>query len=99
MSDTFIINKNTTVDDAKDMKARLDKASSKKDFLLNKPLAISYRAKLALLSFLFVIALIVEGFVLFFDKSIEIQTDLALKIHDQFTISEISSWHYTPLIL
>ncbi|EJG0764938.1 hypothetical protein C4G84_RS14030 [Vibrio parahaemolyticus O5:K30] len=99
MSDTFIINKNTTVDDAKDMKARLDKASSKKDFLLNKPLAISYRAKLALLSFLFVIALIVEGFALFFDKSIEIQTDLALKIHDQFTISEISSWHYTPLIL
>lgn len=99
MSDTFIINKNTTVDDAKDMKARLDKASSKKDFLLNKPLAISYRAKLALLSFLFLIALIVEGFVLFFDKSIEIQTDLALKIHDQFTISEISSWHYTPLIL
>lgn len=99
MSDTFIINKNTTVDDAKDMKARLDKVSSKKDFLLNKPLAISYRAKLALLSFLFVIALIVEGFVLFFDKSIEIQTDLALKIHDQFTISEISSWHYTPLIL
>ncbi|MDW1965974.1 hypothetical protein [Vibrio sp. Vb0587] len=99
MSDTFIINKNTTVDDAKDMKARLDKASSKKDFLFNKPLAISYRAKLALLSFLFVIALIVEGFVLFFDKSIEIQTDLALKIHDQFTISEISSWHYTPLIL
>ncbi|ARN69315.1 hypothetical protein AKG60_18275 [Vibrio parahaemolyticus] len=99
MSDTFIINKNTTVDDAKGMKARLDKASSKKDFLLNKPSAISYRAKLALLSLLFVIALIVEGFVLFFDKSIAIQTDLALKINDQFTISEISSGYYTHLIL
>ncbi|ENH6782264.1 hypothetical protein ABWE86_004975 [Vibrio parahaemolyticus] len=99
MSNTFIINKNTTVDDAKGMKARLDKASSKKDFLLNKPLAISYRANLALLSFLFVIALIVEGFVLFFDKSIAIQTDLALKINDQFTISEISSGYYTHLIL
>ncbi|EGR3310632.1 hypothetical protein DC888_30680, partial [Vibrio parahaemolyticus] len=57
------------------------------------------RAKLALLSLLFVIALIVEGFVLFFDKSIAIQTDLALKINDQFTISEISSGYYTHLIL
>ncbi|MBC5853028.1 hypothetical protein [Vibrio metschnikovii] len=99
MSDTFIINKNTTVDDAKGMKARLDKSSSKKQFLLNKHSAISHRAKLALLSFLFVIALIVEGFVLFFDKSIAIQTDLALKIDDQFTIHEISSGYYTHLIL
>lgn len=99
MSDTFVINKNTTVDDAKDMKARLDKASSKEEFLLNKPSAISYRAKLTLLSFLFVIALIVEGFVRFFDKSAAIQTDFASKINDQFTISEISSGYYTHLIL
>ncbi|TBT51316.1 hypothetical protein D5E78_05855 [Vibrio parahaemolyticus] len=66
MSDTFIINKNTSVDDAKKMKDRMQ--SMKNSHLLSneKPLSLSYKSQMVIISLLCAIALFTESFFCFY---------------------------------
>lgn len=99
MSDTFIINKNTSVDDAKKMKDRM--RSMKNSHLLSneKPLSLSYKSQMVIISLLCAIALFTESFFVFTDPYLEVQKDLALQLNDTFALSKINSGSFLSFLL